>query len=76
MAQVETQKKDGGFRLLPAPSKYEDGVVKFGDREIKIGGPLPKLAENEKLIRVTHSLCPVCYRLLPATIFEKTRKCT
>lgn len=72
MAQVETENK--GFRLLPAPSKFENGEVKFGDRDIKIGGPLPKLAQDEKLIRVTHSLCPACYRLLPATIFEKDEK--
>ncbi|MEM0278371.1 tetraether lipid synthase Tes [Metallosphaera sp.] len=73
MAQVEAEKTKG-FRLLPAPSKFEDGLVKFGDRDIKIGGPLPKLSEDEKLIRVTHSLCPACYRLLPATIFEKDEK--
>ncbi|MEM3352816.1 MAG: radical SAM protein [Saccharolobus sp.] len=61
-------------RLLPAPSSFEEGVVKFGDRDIKIGGPLPSLSESEKLIRVTHSPCPACYRLLPAVIFEKEGK--
>jgi Predicted Fe-S oxidoreductases len=68
------QKSEERFRLLPAPSKFDNGVVKFGDREIRIGGPLPKIAENEKLVRVTSSLCPVCYRLLPAVIFEKEDK--
>jgi len=72
MAQtVETERRS---RLLPAPSYFDNGVVKFGDKEIKIGGPLPSLTEDEKLVRVTHSLCPVCYRLLPATIFEKEGK--
>ncbi|BBD71630.1 radical SAM protein [Sulfodiicoccus acidiphilus] len=71
MAQTAQEQR---FTLLPAPSKFDEGVVKFGDRDIKIGGPLPKLAENEKLIRVTHSLCPACYRLLPAAIFEKESK--
>jgi len=28
------------FRLLTAPSKFVDGVVKFGNREVKVGGPL------------------------------------
>jgi len=71
MAQTAQEQR---FTLLPAPSKFEEGVVKFGDRDIKIGGPLPKLGEDEKLIRVTHSLCPACYRLLPATIFEKEKR--
>jgi len=69
MAQQVQQ--EHSFKLLPAPSKFEGNVVKFGDREIKIGGPLPKLSKDEKLTRVTHSPCPVCYRLLPAVIFEK-----
>jgi uncharacterized radical SAM superfamily Fe-S cluster-containing enzyme len=62
------------FRLLTAPSKFVDGVVKFGNREVKVGGPLPPLKEDEQLIRLTHSLCPSCYRLLPAAIFEKDNK--
>ncbi|BBG24494.1 tetraether lipid synthase Tes [Sulfuracidifex tepidarius] len=73
MAQT-TAENNEKFRLLPAPSSFDEGSVKFGDREIKIGGPLPKLSSNEKLVRVTHSLCPACYRLLPATIFEKENK--
>lgn len=62
---TETVQEPGshGFRLLPAPSKFEKGVVKFGDREIKVGGPLPKLSDNEKLTRVTSSLCPACYKI-------------
>jgi Predicted Fe-S oxidoreductases len=71
---AQTVNTERHSRLLPAPSSFEEGVVKFGDKEIKIGGPLPTLAKYEKLVRVTHSLCPACYRLLPATIFEKEGK--
>ncbi|BCU67272.1 radical SAM protein [Sulfolobales archaeon HS-7] len=71
LAQTTTEEK---FRLLPAPSRYEDGKVIFGDKEIKVGGPLPKLSDSEKLVRVTESLCPACYRLLPAAIFEKDER--
>ena len=45
----------------------------FG-RTFKLGGPIPKLREGEELIRRTTSLCPVCYRLLPAIIFERDEK--
>jgi uncharacterized radical SAM superfamily Fe-S cluster-containing enzyme len=74
MAQITAENNEEKFRLLSAPSSFNEGAVKFGDREIKIGGPLPKLSSNEKLVRLTHSLCPACYRLLPATIFEKENK--
>lgn len=75
--ETTTSKKEEvahSFRLLPAPSKFENGVIKFGDRDIKVGGPLPRIAENEKLVRVTHSLCPACYRLIPAAIVERDEK--
>jgi uncharacterized radical SAM superfamily Fe-S cluster-containing enzyme len=49
-------------------------VVRIADREIKIGGPLPKVREGEKLIRYTQSICPYCYRLLPAIIVERDGK--
>jgi len=65
-----TAKPEKSFRLAE-PSKYEDGLVKIAGREIKVGGPLPKLKEGEKLLRVTNSLCPECYRLLPAVVFER-----
>ncbi|MCY0850164.1 tetraether lipid synthase Tes [Sulfuracidifex metallicus] len=74
MAQTTAENNEEKFRLLSAPSSFNEGAVKFGDREIKIGGPLPKLSSNEKLVRLTHSLCPACYRLLPATILEKENK--
>jgi len=61
---------------LPSPASYdrEHGVVKIADKEIRIGGPKPKLREGEKLLRETQSLCPVCYRLLPAIVFERNGK--
>jgi len=71
---MEAAKETKGFRLIEAPAKFDNGIIKFGDREIKVGGPIPELHEGEKLVRVTHSLCPVCYRLLPATIFEKENR--
>jgi len=74
MAQRTESETPAGFRLLPAPSKFDKGVINFDGREIKVGGPLPPLAENEKLVRVTQSLCPACYRLLPAAIFEKEER--
>lgn len=51
----------------------EKSIYAF-DRTIKIGGPVPKLKPGEKLVRKTLSLCPECYRLLPATIFERENK--
>lgn len=71
---VKRDEVQHSFRLLPAPSKFENGAIKFGDREIKVGGPLPKIADNEKLVRATHSLCPACYRLIPAAIVERNEK--
>jgi len=43
-------------------------------REITVGGPTPTLREGEKLVRNTLSLCPECYRLLPAIVFERDGK--
>ena len=45
----------------------------FG-RTFKLGGPIPELREGEELVRRTISLCPVCYRLLPAIVFERDEK--
>jgi len=64
-------------RILPAPGKYDphEKIVRIADREIKIGGPLPKIdLEKEKLVRVTQSICPYCQRLLPAVIIERGEK--
>ncbi|MCD6323988.1 MAG: radical SAM protein [Desulfurococcales archaeon] len=49
-------------------------IVRIADREIKIGGPIPKVRDGERLIRYTQSICPYCYRLLPAVIVERDGK--
>jgi len=38
---------------------------------IPFGGPLPTLKNDEKLVRWTSSLCPYCFRVLPAAIVER-----
>ena len=48
--------------------------MRIADREIKVGGPLPKPRKGERLHRVTQSICPYCYRLLPAIIVERDGK--
>ncbi|MCC6029177.1 MAG: radical SAM protein [Candidatus Korarchaeum sp.] len=40
-------------------------------REINIGGPRPQVRESEKLVRYTSSICPECYRILPAILVER-----
>ena len=35
---------------------------------------VPKLGEGEKLLGRTVSLCPVCYRRLPALLYVKDNK--
>ena len=59
--------------ILPAPAEFdaERRVVRIAGREIPLGGPLPRLKPGEKLVAYTTSLCPYCYRLLPAVIYEK-----
>ncbi len=49
-------------------------LIMVSGKSIRIGGSFPALREGEKLIRKTASICPVCYRLLPAIIFEKEGK--
>ena len=49
----------------------ERGVAKIGDHEIAVGGPKPRIEAGEKLIRWTSSLCPYCFRILPAAIVER-----
>lgn len=44
------------------------------NREIAVGGLTPTLRGREKLVRKTLSLCPECYRILPAVIFEREGK--
>ncbi|MEM0085826.1 MAG: radical SAM protein [Zestosphaera sp.] len=61
---------------LITPSYYDRTTqsIKIADREVKIWGSLPKLNENEKLVRTTQSICPYCYALLPAVILERDGK--
>ncbi len=53
---------------------YTNNTVKIGKRVIPIGGPRPELRPGEKLIKTTQSICPVCYRLMPALVFERDNK--
>jgi uncharacterized radical SAM superfamily Fe-S cluster-containing enzyme len=46
-------------------------IVNVGKRFIHVGGPIPQLKNNERLVRYTSSLCPHCFRVLPAIIIEK-----
>ncbi len=38
---------------------------------VSYGGPLPRISEGEKVVRWTSSLCPHCFRVLPAAIIER-----
>lgn len=73
MSIVKTPKEDA---ILESPAIFnrQNGTVKIAGREIKIGGPAPKLKPNEKLVKYTSSICPYCYRLLPAVVFERDNK--
>ncbi|PMP60953.1 MAG: radical SAM protein [Caldisphaera sp.] len=76
----ETSNKElkNEHKILPAPGKLivrgNNAYVEIAERKIPIGGPMPKLNENEKHLHYTTSLCPVCMRLLPARIFERDGK--
>jgi uncharacterized radical SAM superfamily Fe-S cluster-containing enzyme len=52
----------------------EKHVIYVGKRSIPFGGPLPKVNEGEKIVRYTSSLCPYCFRLLPAVVIERENK--
>jgi len=62
--------------ILSAPGKFDPKTrtITIAGRVIKIGGALPPLKNGEKLIRYTQSICPYCYRLLPAVITERENK--
>ncbi len=78
MALVQAVPRRGADKpsILPAPAEFDPKTktVRIAGKEIKIGGPLPKLREGEKLVSYTTSLCPYCERLLPAVIFERDGK--
>ncbi|NOZ88797.1 MAG: radical SAM protein [Crenarchaeota archaeon] len=78
MALVQAVPRRGAEKpsILPAPAEFDPKTktVRIAGKEIKIGGPLPKLREGERLVSYTTSLCPYCERLLPAVIFERDGK--
>ncbi|RLF17355.1 MAG: radical SAM protein [Thermoprotei archaeon] len=49
-------------------------TISIAGRTIKIGGPSPEIREGERLLWKTTSVCPECYRLLPAIIIEREGK--
>jgi uncharacterized radical SAM superfamily Fe-S cluster-containing enzyme len=57
-----------------AAAKLEEKYITVNNKIIKIGGPIPQPKEGEKLVRRTASLCPDCYRYLPAIIVEREGK--
>ena len=54
--------------------ELRERTVEVAGRRISIGGPRPVLKEDESLVRNTLSVCPECYRLLPAIVYEKDGK--
>ncbi|RLG47566.1 MAG: radical SAM protein, partial [Thermoproteota archaeon] len=52
----------------------EERTIRVGGREIPIGGHVTELGPGETVLRYTASICPGCYRLLPAVIFEREGK--
>ena len=75
MSRTESPtREETPFRLLPPPSSLSGGEVVIAGRRIKIGGPAPEPREGERLRAYTTSICPHCYRLLPAIIIERGGK--
>jgi len=58
---------------LAVVAKYDKdrNIVLVGKKEINIGGSAPSIRDNEKLVRYTSSLCPYCFRILPAAVIER-----
>ncbi|MBO3769472.1 MAG: radical SAM protein [Candidatus Brockarchaeota archaeon] len=54
--------------------ELNEKTVEVAGRKIAIGGPKPELRNGEILVKNTLSVCPECYRLLPAVIYEKDGK--
>lgn len=72
MSRIDARSRgETPFRLLPPPSSLSGDEVVIAGRRIKIGGPAPEPREGEKLKTYTTSICPQCYRLLPAIIVER-----
>lgn len=66
-----TRSAEGRASELLAQVDKWDGVIRVGDRKIALGGPLPELRTGERVVSYTASLCPYCFRLLPATVLER-----
>ncbi|MGC8831623.1 MAG: tetraether lipid synthase Tes [Thermoproteota archaeon] len=54
--------------------ELREKIIEVAGRRIAIGGPKPELRNGETLVRNTLSVCPECYRLLPALVYEKDGK--
>lgn len=55
-------------------SPFPEKSFKVKDRVVSVGGPKPLVYGGEKLLRRTASICPECYRVLPAVILERDEK--
>lgn len=51
-----------------------DTFIEVAGMQIAIGGPKPTPAPDEKVVKYTLSVCPTCYRLIPALVYEKEDK--
>jgi len=49
----------------------QEGLIRIAERAIRVGGPVPRAREGERLVRYTNSVCPYCYALLPAIVVER-----
>ncbi|MGB9717764.1 MAG: tetraether lipid synthase Tes [Thermoproteota archaeon] len=54
--------------------ELKERAIRVADRRILVGGSKPVLKEGEEHVRDTLSVCPECYRLLPALVYEKDGK--
>jgi uncharacterized radical SAM superfamily Fe-S cluster-containing enzyme len=54
--------------------EHKERAIEAAGLRIAVGGPKPLLKEGESPIRSTLSLCPECYRILPAIVYEKDGK--
>ncbi|MEO3993165.1 MAG: radical SAM protein [Desulfurococcaceae archaeon TW002] len=70
----DSQDSEGGKLITPSYYDRTTRTIRIADREVKVWNSLPKLNESEKLFRITQSICPYCYALLPAIIFERDGK--
>ncbi len=55
-------------------AELKERMIQVAGRTILVGGSKPVLKEGEEHVRDTLSVCPECYRLLPALVYEKDGK--